>query len=300
MILGAITAPHVAPYHPLETDFAAQFSPPALAHWLGTGAFGRDLLSHLIYGSRTALLVGFASAFVGATLGALMGVASAYFGGRIDLLIQRLVDLFLAFPIIILTLAVVSILGTGVGNVIMAITVPMIPNCARVVRASALAVRQMPYVDAARAAGCGHGRIIFRHMLPNVLAPYLIMLTAYVGQAILLEASLSFLGLGGGRAYGGLGTHAQRCGSGICRNCPVDGYLPGAGHQPGCLCLQSLWRLPARRLGPQATGVVRGRANTLRPQLFLRAQGSTAAPPERAGPKAGVDQRGDSGAGQAP
>jgi peptide/nickel transport system permease protein len=196
MILGAITAPLVAPYHPLETDCAAQFSPPTLAHWLGTDAFGRDLLSRLIYGSRTALLVGFASAFVGATLGALIGVASAYFGGRIDLLIQRLVDLFLAFPIIILALAVVSILGTGVGNVIMAITVPMIPNCARVVRASALGVRQMPYVDAARAAGFGHGRIIFRHMLPNVMAPYLIMLTAYVGQAILLEASLSFLGLG--------------------------------------------------------------------------------------------------------
>jgi len=95
---------------------------------------------------------------------------------------QRVVDLFLAFPIIILALAVVSILGTGVGNVIMAITVPMIPNCARVVRASALAVRQMPYVEAARAAGFGHGRIIFRHMLPNVMAPYLIMLTAYVGR----------------------------------------------------------------------------------------------------------------------
>ena len=196
MILCAIAAPLVAPYHPLETDFAAQFSPPTLAHWLGTDAFGRDLLSRLIYGSRTALLVGFASAFVGATLGALIGVASAYFGGRIDLLIQRVVDLFLAFPIIILALAVVSILGTGVGNVIMAITIPMIPNCARIVRASALAVRQTPYVDAARAAGFGHGRIIFRHMLPNVMAPYLIMLTAYVGQAILLEASLSFLGLG--------------------------------------------------------------------------------------------------------
>lgn len=196
MILCAIAAPFVAPYHPLETDFAAQFGPPNPAHWLGTDAFGRDLLSRLIYGSRTALLVGFASALVGATLGAIIGVASAYFGGRVDLLVQRLVDLFLAFPIIILALAVVSILGTGVGNVIMAITVPMIPNCARVVRSSALVVRQMPYVDAARAAGFRHSRIIFRHMLPNVMAPYLIMLTAYVGQAILLEASLSFLGLG--------------------------------------------------------------------------------------------------------
>jgi peptide/nickel transport system permease protein len=196
MIGSAVLAPLIAPYGPLETDFAAQFSPPTMAHWLGTDAFGRDLLSRLLYGSRTALLVGFASAFMGATLGAMLGVASAYFGGRIDLVLQRLVDIFLAFPIIILALAVVSILGTGISNVIMAITVPMIPNCARVVRSSALAVRQMPYIDAARAAGFGYARIIFRHMLPNVMAPYLIMLTAFVGQAILLEASLSFLGLG--------------------------------------------------------------------------------------------------------
>lgn len=196
MIGSAVFAPFIAPYDPLETDFAAQFSPPTTAHWLGTDAFGRDLLSRIIYGSRTALLVGFASAFMGATLGAMLGVASAYFGGRIDLVVQRLVDIFLAFPIIILALAVVSILGIGISNVIMAITIPMIPNCARVVRSSALAVRQMPYVDAARAAGFGYARIIFRHMLPNVMASYLIMLTAFVGQAILLEASLSFLGLG--------------------------------------------------------------------------------------------------------
>ena len=196
MIFCAMAAPAIAPYHPLETDFMAQLTPPNAQHWLGTDAFGRDLLSRLIYGSRTALLVGFASALMGASLGAIIGVASAYFGGRIDLIMQRVVEIFLAFPIIILALAVVSILGTGVGNVIMAIMIPMIPNCARVVRSSALAVRAMPYVDAARAAGFGHWRIIFRHMLPNVMAPYLIMLTAYVGQAILLEASLSFLGLG--------------------------------------------------------------------------------------------------------
>ena len=196
MILCAIAAPWIAPYHPLETDFVAQLTPPNAQHWLGTDAFGRDLLSRLIYGSRTALLVGFASALLGASLGAILGVTSAYFGGRIDLIIQRVVEIFLAFPIIILALAVVSILGTGVGNVIVAIMIPMIPNCARVVRASALAVRAMPYVEAARVAGFGHWRIILRHMLPNVMAPYLIMLTAYVGQAILLEASLSFLGLG--------------------------------------------------------------------------------------------------------
>jgi len=196
MLLSALSAPLIAPYDPLETNYAAQLSAPGAGHWLGTDAFGRDLLSRLIYGSRTALLVGFASSFLGATLGAIVGVTGAYFGGRIDLLSQRVVDILLSFPIIVLALAVVAVLGAGVTNVILAITVPMVPNCARVVRSGALAVREMPYVDAARAAGFGHRRIIFRHMLPNVMAPYLIMLTAYVGQAILLEASLSFLGLG--------------------------------------------------------------------------------------------------------
>jgi peptide/nickel transport system permease protein len=185
----------IAPYHPLDTDFAAQFSPPPTSHWLGTDAFGCDLLSRLIYGARTALLVGFASALTGATLGAVFGVASAYFGGHVDLVVQRLVEIFQAFPIIILALAVVSILGTGVGNVILAITSPMIPSCARVVRSSGLAVCQMTYIEAARAEGVRDARIIMHHMLPNVMAPYLTMLAAFVGQAMLLEASLSFLGL---------------------------------------------------------------------------------------------------------
>lgn len=196
MALTAALANVIAPYDPVATDYGAMLSRPNGDHWLGTDAFGRDVLSRIIYGSRTALLVGFAASFLGATLGAIIGVASAYFGGRTDLIIQRVVDVFLSFPLIILALAVVSILGTGVGNVIMAITVPMIPNSSRVVRSSALAIREMPYVEAARAAGFGHRRIIFRHMLPNVMAPYLIMLTAYLGQAILIEASLSFLGLG--------------------------------------------------------------------------------------------------------
>jgi peptide/nickel transport system permease protein len=171
-------------------------SRPSAAHWLGTDAFGRDVLTRILYGSRTAMLVGFVSALFGATLGAVIGVASAYFGGKVDLAIQRVMDIFLAFPLIILALAVVSILGNGIGNVIVAITVPMIPRAALGARSCALAIREMPYVDAARAAGFRHRRIIMRHMLPNVMAPYLIMLTAFLGQAILLEASLSFLGLG--------------------------------------------------------------------------------------------------------
>ena len=195
-LVVAIGANVLAPYDPLATDYAAMLARPSATHWLGTDAFGRDVLSRIIYGSRTAMLVGFACAFVGATIGAVIGVSSAYFGGKVDLLIQRVMDIFLAFPLIILALAVVSILGTGIANVIMAITVPMIPRAALVSRSSALAIRELPYVDAARAAGFRHRRIILRHMLPNVMAPYLIMLTAYLGQAILLEASLSFLGLG--------------------------------------------------------------------------------------------------------
>lgn len=196
MMVMAILAGVLAPYDPLATDYGAMLGAPSATHWLGTDAYGRDVLARIIYGSRTALLVGIGASFIGGTLGAMIGVASAYFGGRTDLLIQRVMDIVLSFPLIILALAVVVILGTGVVNVILAIAVPMIPRCARVVRSSALAIREMPYVDAARAAGFGHGRIIFRHMLPNVMAPYLIMLTAFLGQAILLEASLSFLGLG--------------------------------------------------------------------------------------------------------
>jgi peptide/nickel transport system permease protein len=195
-LLVAITANVLSPYDPLATDYAAMLAPPSVAHWLGTDAFGRDLFTRILYGSRTAMLVGFSCAFFGATVGAVIGVTSAYFGGRIELVVQRVMDIFLSFPLIILALAVVSILGTGIVNVIFAITIPMIPRAALVSRSSALAIREMPYVDAARSAGFGHRRIILRHMLPNVMAPYLIMLTAFLGQAILLEASLSFLGLG--------------------------------------------------------------------------------------------------------
>jgi peptide/nickel transport system permease protein len=196
MLVVAVTAPLIAPYDPLAIDFGGMLAPPSADHWLGTDAFGRDVLSRLIYGSRTALIVGFGAAFVGATAGAVLGVGSAYFGGRVDLYLQRIMDIFISFPLIILALAMVAILGNALPNVIAAITIPMIPRCALVIRSSALSIREMPYVDAARAAGFGHGRIILRHMLPNVMAPYLIMLTAFLGQAILLEASLSFLGLG--------------------------------------------------------------------------------------------------------
>ncbi len=194
--LAGIFADVLAPYNPTANDFAAMTEPPSWAHLLGTDQLGRDLMSRILYGARTAFLVGLTSASVGGFAGLILGVASAYFGGQIDLWLQRFIDIFMAFPLIIMALAVVSIFGTGVENVIAAITIPLVPRCARVVRSSALAIREIPYVDAARALGFGHIRIILRHMVPNVMGPFLVIVTAFVGQAILAEASLSYLGLG--------------------------------------------------------------------------------------------------------
>src|SRR6266496_3780857 len=185
MIAAAVLAGLVSPYDPLATNYGKMLQAPNSFHWFGTDSFGRDVFTRIIYGSRTALWIGFASSFLGATLGALIGVTSAYFGGKIDLVLQRFMDLLLSFPLVILALVVVSLLGSGMRNVIFAITVPMVPRCAIVVRSSALALREMPFVEAARALGFGPLHIILRHMLP-----------AFLGQAILLEASLSFLGLG--------------------------------------------------------------------------------------------------------
>ena len=201
MALCALFAQWVAPYDPLAVDYGAMLAPPSAEYWLGTDSFGRDVASRIIYGARTALAIGFIASFLGCTAGAIVGVVSAYFGGKTDLIIQGVMDVLLSFPIIVLAITVVAVLGNHVVlgidvNLIIAISVPMLPRVERVVRASALAIREMPYVDAARTAGYSHVRIIFRHIMPNVVAPYLILLTAFVAQAILAEASLSFLGLG--------------------------------------------------------------------------------------------------------
>ncbi len=196
MIVMAMLANQITLYDPERNNFQDMLTAPNAAYWLGTDQFGRDILTRIIYGARTALFVGFTSALLGASSGLVLGVGSAYFGGTVDLIVQRILDIFMAFPIIIMALAVVSILGPGIENVIVAITIPFISRCARVVRSDALSIREIPYVDAARALGFSHTRIILRHMVPNVMAPFLVLITAFVGQAILLEASLSYLGLG--------------------------------------------------------------------------------------------------------
>lgn len=205
MFGAAIFAPFVAPHSPEDVDFMA--SPalgggsPSAAHLLGADAFGRDILSRLIYGARTALSVGFISAFLGCSLGAIIGTISAFAGGKVDIIVQRFIDIMLSFPIIVLAIIVIAVVPKNVVfgidvNIIVAISIPFVPKVARVIRSAALSIVTLPYIDAARAAGYASSRIVFRHILPNVVAPYLIMLTAYIGQAILLEASLSFLGLG--------------------------------------------------------------------------------------------------------
>ncbi len=196
MALTALFADTLAPYDPYEINQSLQFAPPSLQHWLGTDEFGRDMLTRLIYGARIALFIGLTAAFVGSTIGAILGVVSAYLGGKVDLIMQRIMDVLLAFPLLILALAIVSVLGRSIPNVVLAIAIPIIPRTTRIVRSSALSIKENMFVEAARAVGGQHLRVMGRHILPNVMAPYLIMLTAQFGNAILVEASLSFLGLG--------------------------------------------------------------------------------------------------------
>jgi peptide/nickel transport system permease protein len=192
----AALADTLAPYDAYQADYAQQFARPSVDHWFGTDEFGRDLMSRIMYGARIALFVGFTASFIGCTIGGLLGVTSAYVGGRLDLLLERLMDILLAFPQLILALAIASILGPSVPNVVIAIAIPIIPRAARVVRATALAVKENVYVEAVSALGAPQYRIVLRHIVPNVVAPYIIILTAQLGGAILAEAALSYLGLG--------------------------------------------------------------------------------------------------------
>jgi len=196
MLVVAAAAGTLAPYDPFAADYSLQFAQPSVDHWFGTDEFGRDILSRIMHGARIALFVGFAASFLGCTIGGLLGVSSAYVGGKVDLLLERLMDMLLAFPQLILALAIASILGPAVPNVVIAIAIPIIPRAARVVRATTLSVRENVYVEAVNALGAGHSRVVLRHIVPNVVAPYIIMLTATLGSAILAEAALSYLGLG--------------------------------------------------------------------------------------------------------
>ncbi|MGO4669871.1 ABC transporter permease [Bosea sp. 2RAB26] len=192
----AVLAPAIAPDNPLAQSYLAINSYPSAEHWLGTDQFGRDVLSRLIFGSRNSLIFGLISPTLAALVGTALGVAAGYFGGMIDRLVTRIIDLLLAFPELLLAIMIAAVLGGGFWNVVAVITIAFVPGFARVARASTLAVKQEPYVEAAIAAGVTTPMIIVRHVLPNISAPIVVLMTLWVASAIRLEASLSFLGIG--------------------------------------------------------------------------------------------------------
>src|SRR5215471_12017632 len=196
IILMAVAAPMLAPYEPLKSDFRAMSKPPSERHVFGTDQIGRDVLSRVIYGSRASLTVALGAVLFGTTLGALWGLASGYFGGRFDILSQRIIEFMQSFPDLILAMAIAMALGAGFGTVIVAIAITRIPFGGRVIRAVVLSLKELSYVEAARGLGASHLRIMARHILPQCVAPYLILATTHLGVAIIIEAALGFLGVG--------------------------------------------------------------------------------------------------------
>jgi len=196
IILMAIAAPLIAPYPPLKSDFLHLTKPPGVAHYFGTDQIGRDTLSRVIWGARASLTVALGAVLFGTTLGALWGIACGYFGGRFDMVSQRIIDFLQAFPDLILAMAIAMALGAGLGTVIVAIAITRIPFGGRVIRAVVLSLKEMSYVEAARGLGASHLRMMARHILPQCVAPYLILATTHLGVAIVIEASLGFLGVG--------------------------------------------------------------------------------------------------------
>lgn len=196
LVVIAVFADRIAMHKPEQVRAVQRFRPPSQVHWFGTDDFGRDVFSRVAHGARISLRIGITAVLLGTTVGALIGLISGYLGGRTDLLVQRVMDGLMAFPTLVLALAVVAALGASVRNVIIAVGLTLAPAANRLVRSVALSVREMPFVQAARALGGSQWRVVFRHVLPNCLAPYLVIATANLGSAIVAEASLGFLGLG--------------------------------------------------------------------------------------------------------
>jgi peptide/nickel transport system permease protein len=196
LVVVAVFAPFIATHDPAETNGALVFAPPGSELLLGGDQLGRDVFSRLVYGARISLYAGMLSAFIGATIGMVVGVASVHFGGKTDLIVQRIIDTMMAFPPLILAIAIMAALGASLNNVVIALSIAYIPNAARVLRSQALSVKEMDYILAARAIGAGHARVIFRCMIPNCLALYIVLVSVFLGTAIVAEATLSFLGIG--------------------------------------------------------------------------------------------------------
>ena len=196
MVFTAVFADVLGTHDPIATDAANTLAPPAREHWLGSDHLGRDIYSRIVHGARISLIVGLASTLMGSVLGGIIGLLSGYIGGKTDLITQRFLDILQGLPLLVLALVMSASLGPSVQNVVIAISIPIIPRAARVIRSSVLSIREMQYVEAAGAVGVSHLRIAFRHILPNTMGPFIVLCTAQLGSAILVEATLSFLGLG--------------------------------------------------------------------------------------------------------
>lgn len=192
----AILAPYIAPCDPYQQDVLNKFASPSAEHWLGTDNYGRDILSRLIYGARVSLSVGVVAEAIAVTIGVIVGVAAGYFGGKVDTVLSRIIEVFASFPFILFAIAVMFILGQGIINVFIAIGVIGWTGHARLIRSNVLQLRNKEYVEAARAAGAGHKYIMLRHMIPNCLSTIIVITTLDIPSDIMLEATLSFLGLG--------------------------------------------------------------------------------------------------------
>jgi peptide/nickel transport system permease protein len=195
-VFAALFANFLTSYDPIATNSTLSLAHPSAAHWLGADFMGRDIYSRIIFGARISLAVGLGSTCLGCTFGVILGLASGYLGGWVDLVIQRIVDVLQSMPLLVLALVMAASLGPALSNTIVAIAIPLVPYAARVIRSNTLALREQPFVEAARAVGMSELRIALRHVLPNTLAPLIVIATAQLGAAILTEASLSFLGLG--------------------------------------------------------------------------------------------------------
>jgi peptide/nickel transport system permease protein len=195
-VLAALFAPLIAPLDPLTTRPRMSLAPPGADAWLGTDFMGRDLYSRIVYGARISLMVGIGSTVIGCFFGVMIGLLSGYFMGWFDLITQRVIDIMQALPLLVMALVLAAALGPSLQNTVIAISIPLIPNVARVIRSNTLSLREMPFVEAAKAMGMSEIRIAVKHILPNTMAPLIVLATAQLGSAILVEASLSFLGLG--------------------------------------------------------------------------------------------------------
>jgi peptide/nickel transport system permease protein len=226
-VFAALFANLICAYSPLTVDSAHALAPPSVQHWMGTDSFGRDVFARIIHGARISLAVGIGSTTLGGIFGVIIGLASGYLSGWVDLVFQRVTDILQALPLLVLALVMTAALGPSLPNVIVAIAIPLIPIVARVIRANTLALRELPFVEAAKSIGMSEMRIALRHVLPNTLAPLIVLATAQLGSTILTEASLSFLGLGIPEPYPSWGRMLSESAAEYVRTAPWLVIFPG-------------------------------------------------------------------------